>query len=539
MGAGKSKTKNIDIKMYQHQKYIDHCRKYPSNFELTFDTKINDSIDSLIMSAGAHAGTRINHLLDGYSWSVVLSLVNGKIKLISKQVDIDQELYESEEAGNRLKSGLFTSDMPMAKKILFGNAFKYATGHLAIERTTAHQPIYFPYTDEILFCSAIKYHSFKNNITSIFSEKNIIENRRHRLESKPNIKYENDQNNQVKFPEKEYTCMHPHYDIHKKELLTYSFKFSVMKERTDITFYSFNAHSHSPSEIKYSIDQRIALHMFGFTPNYYIIFANPLKMVSGGQTKVVYGEPLLRMLDDNFVSDLVIHFIPRNKDRSPFSINTKKKGFVYHSINCYEKGNKIVIDAFVSELNPRREASQFELSPEEDVHDNCGDPYRFEIIIPELSDEYSCKTKLICSLIDSTIDFHCINTNYTGQHHKYIWIVGHERKRDLFGKVSSVTSRLSKILISDSGLNFISESTLEVSITEDNTYYRTPLFIPNKDPLSEDDGYIFVWTYEEENNKVNILFYNARDLSLIDKIKIPTEYNIPYSVHSWIYHKLQ
>jgi carotenoid cleavage dioxygenase-like enzyme len=210
----------------------------------------------------------------------------------------------------------------------------------------------------------------------------------------------------------------------------------------------------------------------------------------------------------------------------------------------------IIIDAFVSQLNSARESSQFELSGDREVFDNNGDPYRFIVKIP--GDDTSldlCKSKLIASVVDSTIDFHCINSNYNGVNYRFTWIVGHERNRDVHGEVSKVVSSLYKIHLPDCCSNsselfncsFDSKTTVTHCIksdqwTENSCYLRTPMFVPRKGATEEDDGYLFMWSYEFGESKISkLIILSAKDLSILIEIPIPNESHIPYSVHSWIY----
>jgi carotenoid cleavage dioxygenase-like enzyme len=199
------------------------------------------------------------------------------------------------------------------------------------------------------------------------------------------------------------------------------------------------------------------------------------------------------------------------------------------------------VDAFVSDLNASRESSQFELDNQNPVYDNNGDPYRFLVRIPRdnKTDLDPCKFKLTASVVDSTIDFHCVNHDYVGLEHHFTWIVGHERVRDNQGRVSQVVSSLYKIELPEPNLNFNAIDTVKHAIkstdwnTNGSVYFRTPLFVPKINSVSEDDGYIFMWSYE--NTKVKMLILDAKNLELKMEITIPEKYHIPYSVHSWVY----
>jgi carotenoid cleavage dioxygenase-like enzyme len=547
--GNKISTTNYNRILPQASNFVSECRINPIAFKIKYEYdsqnstsvwkcdnmviyKTNNNIELidcdniLILSACVYSGSKINHVLDGYSWGVIVNMntVNNifEINITSHNIENDKLLFIEEENGRNLKTGLFTSDMSIYKKICLGNLPKILKGDIIVERSTAHQPIYYPQTNSILYCSLNKYHSIKNHNSKITSGW------------------------EPKFTKKEYACMHPHYDYESKELLTYTFVHGVLKKYTKIKFIAYGDDPKTPTIVNYKIDERVTLHMFGYTRNYYIIFANPLKLEKGGECNILCGKPLLRALDDDYVGDLIIHFIPRpHNTKKSFSINTTHKGHIYHSINCFELENNIIIDAFVSNLNALREASQFELDEKYKVYDNYGDPYRFYVTVPIDNNNKKdfCKEKLLASLIDSTIDFHCINMNYSGKEHSFIWILGHERIRNENGEIVKVISTLSKVYISDNYNFNNNKSVTHVTISTDHSskscYWRTPLFIPRKNSLSEDDGYIFIWSHELSlnlHNSVCILIFSAKNLELITKLRLPENYIIPYSVHSWIHY---
>lgn len=557
-------------KLPQDKNYIEYCEKIPDEFKITLnldenqntwsdnvntdnivntdnnadnvinaDVWIKDGIempnvqDCILLAAGAYSGKTIKHILDGYSTSIITRIgmdADDKLTLTIHclPVESDKILYNQEKNGSRLKAGLFTSDMPLWKKLLLGNLFKFLCGGLAIERSTAHQPIYYPQEKTILYCSINKYHSLSYN-------------------DKPNNFSVKPCGWAPKFSPKKYFCMHPHYDQIGKKMLTYTFTHAILTRTTHITFYEYGDDSENPLLTEYKINDRSALHMFGFTKHYYVLFANPLHLEKHGQTKIVFGKAILRTLNDNYTSNLIIHFIPRPEftDLKPFSVDTNLPGFVYHTINCFENDNKtIVVDAFVSDLNASREAAQFELDSSRQVFDNNGDPHRFLIKIPDNTEPDNnmgdpCKFKLSASVVDSTIDFHCINHDYVGVEHHFTWIVGHERIRDENGNVSQVVSSLYKIELPKPNLDFNGVETVKYSVKStdwdenSSVYFRTPLFVPKKGSIEEDDGYIFMWSYKGLRSK--LMIFSAKDLDLLVQVNVPKEYHIPYSVHSWIY----
>jgi len=283
--------------------------------------------------------------------------------------------------------------------------------------------------------------------------------------------------------------------------------------------------------------------MFGFTDNYFIIFAIPLVLRSGGQCAVNCGSPILRELDDDYNSDLIVHFVPRNSadmTRRSFMVNTRQQGFIYHTINCFEHNNSIIVDAFVSKLNASRESSQFELNNAYPVLDNEGDAFRYEIYIdPNRPGHANVRAKLLAVQLDSSIDFHCVDPHLQGQPYTRWFMISHRRERDVDGSVNRVVSTLSAFLVNpplDSLLDFDPNTTLS-HYTEstywsihDKVYLRTPLYIPGNIP---DDDRILCWCYEDlgDSLKASLLVFTT-GLQLVQCVYMNQP--IPYSVHSWV-----
>lgn len=324
--------------------------------------------------------------------------------------------------------------------------------------------------------------------------------------------------------------MHPMYDYETKSLLTYTFLHSKLVRKTKIWFYSFGG-TVDIEPLKYVIKDRAALHMFGFTKRYYVLFSSPLE---AKMSSTVCGTPVLRALDDDYCGDLIIHFIPRpGINLVPFSINTKQQGFVYHSINCYDLPNgSIVVDAYVSKLNPSRESAQFELG-DNPVFENEGDPFRFLV-----NPKGTVENKLICSQMDSSIDFHCINPLYNGKMYESWWMIAHRRNRGLKGVVDSVDSVMYHVLMpkGEDPLNFNPMTTIVNTKIWQNMYLRTPNFIPYAGVNAEDEGLLLCWAYLQRTESKEL---DAKILILTPSLEairtLTPDSKIPYSVHSYVH----
>jgi Retinal pigment epithelial membrane protein len=525
-------------KLTQDPLFVKHCFTYPEEFQLSKKLDLGAYKilhDCLILSSAAFCDATVNndHLLDGYSWGLFVHISSAKdntdIKIYCKKIQEDEDVRLREvQHTSSMKFGLFTGKLPTWRKWLtLGRLPTLLSSGRAVERTTAHQPIFYPAKSQVSFCSSYTYPSF-----------NVLKDEDDRLVIKRSIKSDI----QNTFDKKHYTCMHPLYDYRKEMVLTYTFLHSKLSRNTKIWFYSFGDEPKNDTPpIEYEISDRVALHMFGFTQNYYIIFANSLVMEKCGQTKLMFGKPILRATNDDYSGDLIIHLIPRYTSSllKPFSVNTKQKGFVYHTINCFDHPDgSVIVDALVSKLNESRESSQFELG-QEDVFDNEGDPFRFKISPPPLN---QVSNKILASQIDTSIDFHCINPRYSGRLHTDWWMVSHQRDRKDDGTFNRTVSKLQHIKVDFDGdaMDYDPEKTVVHKVSSDgwnkkSVYLRTPTFVPFKYPENEIDGLLFCWSFEDEGLDYlsgNLLIY-APHLALLKIIGINAK--IPYSVHSYVH----
>lgn len=514
-------TKNLPQDPVFSKYCTQDLEEYSDSFSL--DTNVQDC---LILSSAAICGNGIDHLLDGYSWAIVARITNNVLDIKTMKIAADEHLRLREQHGTARQFGLFSGHLPTWKKLLLGRIPQLLKTGRAIERQTAHQPIYYPRLSQVLFCSAYTYPSYKINWNG-------------ELCLQPAIPYIRNE-----IPELHYTCMHPQYDNNQEQILTYSFLHSKFFRKTKVWFYSFGENPDAdPAPIEYTIKDRIALHMFGFTENYFILFTTSFVLQNCGSCAVSCGSPMLRVLDDEFYGDLLIHFIPRNindKTRKPFVVNTKQQGFVYHTINCFESGNFIIIDAFVSKLNASRESSQFELNSNHPVFDNDGDAFRYEIYKdPNHPTKAEIRSKLIAVQLDSSIDFHCVDSRLQGQPYTKWYMISHRRERSLDGSIEKIISTMSSFFVDPpkhDPLDFDPNTTL-ANYTEssfwsnsDKVYLRTPLYVPGE---TSDDDRILCWCYEVvDDSLVASLLIFTTSLQFIKRIDM--NQSIPYSIHSSI-----
>lgn len=184
--------------------FQEFCTKDLDEITEVFDLETNVS-DCFILSAAAICDNGIDHLLDGYSWAIFARIENDILTVKTVRVAADENVRLREKHGTARQFGLFTGHLPAWRKLFLGRIPQLLATGRAIERQTAHQPIYYPRLNQVSFCSTYTYPSYEVNWGGALEIYPVASHIRNAI------------------PPSHYTCMHPHYDPKNKQVLTYSF----------------------------------------------------------------------------------------------------------------------------------------------------------------------------------------------------------------------------------------------------------------------------------------------------------------------------
>eukprot|EP00696_Hemimastix_kukwesjijk_P007628 gnl/Hemi2/19694_TR6536_c0_g7_i2.p1 gnl/Hemi2/19694_TR6536_c0_g7~~gnl/Hemi2/19694_TR6536_c0_g7_i2.p1 ORF type:complete len:710 (-),score=286.64 gnl/Hemi2/19694_TR6536_c0_g7_i2:81-2123(-) len=436
------------------------------------------------------------------------------------------EMYRQECAKNDIKkSGLFVKGMYCCE---FGCS-------CLPTRTTAHQPLMF--RNHIILCSAVEYHYLMWNGTEYLPAPDF-----HLLPG-------------TTLFEKyvmcgELMCMHPFLEANRvlscpafpnhggeadNVMLTFTFVYISCAKQTRVTFYEL---SEKHPEVNYAdqgdtkehpyqfiLQARCALHMFGYTSDYFVLFENPFLLDTG---KLLCCDTVLRAIEDDKLVDMKIHIFKRPSSKLPDPIThrvleIRAPGFIYHTINCYQydsAGHMMLhIEAFTSELNATRESSQFEMNTDFPVHDNNGDIWSLDIHLDQESTGKApgptsplllhrwpphVNINITAPLVDSTIDFQTVHPDYmNNENFQYLYIVGTNRHYEVINGETQLVAistlykvdRLARTVVAmwQESSEHARSSEYEVLSCQ----LRDPVFVPYRRELTrnEDDGFLFVWCY--------------------------------------------
>jgi len=237
------------------------------------------------------------------------------------------------------------------------------------------------------------------------------------------------------------------------------------------------------------------VHDFNVTENYVVFMDLPLmfdisKADQGGiplEWNETYGARLGVMPRDGGNADIVWY------DIDPC--------YVFHPVNAYEVGNKIIIDVCRIEHMDEKRPSAHGLLTRWTIDQDAG-----------TVDEQR--------LMDTPVEFPRVPDTLVGQKHRYGYFA------HMHDKIPAGVG----VLKYDFETDQVSEFKLP-----DGQYCGEPVFVPTKDASSEDDGYLMTYIYDETRNKSEFIVLDARNVEGGPIARVKHNQRIPFGFHgSWI-----
>jgi hypothetical protein len=230
-----------------------------------------------LIVAGAYVDNGIDHILDGYSYALITRVSGDQstthVNVLLRAVSDDQKDLADEKNGLK-KFGLFTGRLSWfvfvtwslwfhvvkcrwRKLFCGGRAFQLITTGRAVDRRTAHQPIFFPAQNHAYFASAFTYPAFSVNwqpvcccCCFVFSRQFFFSGQDW-LAGGGRNSWESDHlvgeillksfsfvlkpaTCRSAFPKNDYVCMHPLFEASSGRVLTYTFLHSKIGRKTAV-----------------------------------------------------------------------------------------------------------------------------------------------------------------------------------------------------------------------------------------------------------------------------------------------------------------
>ena len=255
------------------------------------------------------------------------------------------------------------------------------------------------------------------------------------------------------------------------------------------------------------------LHDFAITPNWAIFLQNA---ISFNPLPFVFGQKgAAQCLTSKKGAKGKIILIPRDcgkySGENPRIIEGPD-GFVFHHLNAYENGNKVILDSIYYKDFPS-------IGPDADFRDIDFNS------IPE-----GKLKRCVINLTNSTInesqfspqccEFAMVNPIKQGYEAKYSWMAianSSEGNGPLQGIKKLDLSNKNEFIWSAAPRGFVSE----------------PLFIPNINSTNEDSGWVICLKWNAAEKATELVILKAKDLTLECTLELP--FPIPHGLHgSWV-----
>ncbi len=254
-----------------------------------------------------------------------------------------------------------------------------------------------------------------------------------------------------------------------------------------------------------ALPEAVMMHDFAITKNYVIFLDLPATF---DFARLVRGEPLL-----SYERDRVSRFgiLPKGADGSAIRWFEASSCYVFHTVNAFERGSgsTIVLDAI------RYDGFPTDLgmggAPE------AGDGPGFAVSPHLYRWTFDLKTGEVTGAIlnDRPAELPRINETLVGRPHRYAYAMG--------GDMTHLVK-----------YDFANQSTLVHSYGP-STRGGEPLFVPDPDGQTEDDGWLLSYVHDEVAGRSALVIVDARhvDDDPIARVQLPQR--VPYGFHGiWV-----
>ncbi|MBF2017019.1 MAG: carotenoid oxygenase family protein [Rivularia sp. T60_A2020_040] len=292
---------------------------------------------------------------------------------------------------------------------------------------------------------------------------------------------------------------------------------------TTITIFELDTTGKIVRKNAYSVPSFAFIHDFVITPNYCILFQNPVAFNPIPFALGMRGAGECIKFQPNQPTKVIV--IPRNPNfpkegnKNGMQILEAQSGFVFHHANAFEKDSEIIIDSICYEALP-------EVQPESDFRQTDfdalkpGQLWRFYLNLKD--------NQVRRELIESRCcEFPCVNPEKVGREHRYLYM-GAAHAADgnaplqAWEKVDLQTGE--KQLWSAAPHGFVSE----------------PNFVPRDMPKAssfanrngdEDDGWVLGLVYDSTHHRSDVVILDAKDLNKQPIATLHLKHHIPYGLH--------
>jgi len=275
---------------------------------------------------------------------------------------------------------------------------------------------------------------------------------------------------------------------------------------TTITIFELDLTGKVVRKHAHSVPGFAFIHDFAITPNYCLLFQNP---VAFNPLPFVFGfrgaGECLKFQPNQHTRIIVI---PRHTSQ-PVKILETKSGFVFHHANAFEQGDEVLIDSICYESFPAvepesnfREVDFDALKP--------GQLWRFHM---NLKDNTVSR-----ELIESRCcEFPSIDPEKVGRPYQYLYLGAAD--------AAAGNAPLQAILKLD-----LLSGERQLWSAAPRGFIGEPVFVPRPNAEKEDEGWVLTLVYDAAHHRSDLVILDARDLNQ-PIARLHLKHHIPYGLH--------
>lgn len=239
-----------------------------------------------------------------------------------------------------------------------------------------------------------------------------------------------------------------------------------------------------------------AAHAFAFTESSYVVPFNPLSAPLGASPS----------------RGLLVHVLPRDLALPGRTVCFRLHGFVHHVINAHDEGEQLVFDAFVSNLDPEREASHLDLGRGRTVWTHLGGVLRFSID----RRRGEATSRLLLPGVQR-VTFECIDERVRGLSYRRAWLVSNDQHE----------SHRSEVVAAD-----VKTGEVQRWSTRDRLFFRQPRYVPAPGAPPEGAGWLLVPAYSPSGT--SLMVFDAHRVARGPIAVLTSGVRLPYTNHGCV-----
>lgn len=282
---------------------------------------------------------------------------------------------------------------------------------------------------------------------------------------------------------------------------------------TKITIFELNSSGKVIRQHAHSVPGFAFIHDFAITPNYCLLFQNPVAFNPLPFALGLRGAAECIKFQPNQPTRIVV--IPRHSSEAVQILETQS-GFVFHHANAFEQGDEILIDSICYETFP-------EVEPQSDFRQvdfdalKPGQLWRFHLNLKDKTVSRQLIEPRCC-------EFPSIDPEHVGRCYRYLYIGA--------AQVESGNAPLQAILKID-----LESGSRQLWSAAPRGFIGEPVFVPRPNATKEDDGWVLTLVYDATHHRSDLVILDSQDLNQGPIARLHLKHHVPYGLHGTFAHK--